>query len=261
MFCPRKVAGDTGQVERLTVDDDLFHVDSFFDVFVDIDLPVVQHEINELLKLHPCPVDWKLRVPELELEVDPDVVDPIGPVVLPGHTAWEIQVMAPEPATPEDIGAVVDVVVFAPGMVGAGPLQVNHVLVRVVRSRVEDLLNRPHLCCIRSVRMRVLLETVLAEALQAYLEEDCAKVMKLLRFFVQKAQLLMCDLDAAEKACLVKALRVAVDVARMVAIENGATREMIREGDFFRLHGLHQAAILEYGHACPPHVTKQSKDE
>jgi len=130
--------------------------------------------------------------------------------------------------------------------------ELNHVMVEVVKSSVEGLLHAPLLCCIASVRTRVLLETILASALEAYEQGDCRVALKLLRSFVQKAVLLECDLGPAEKACLEKAIRVAVDVARMIVAEGGfAAKTFVTEGDFFRRAGLYEAAILEYAKGCP----------
>mmetsp|Transcript_40343 Transcript_40343/g.95866 ORF Transcript_40343/g.95866 Transcript_40343/m.95866 type:complete len:603 (-) Transcript_40343:366-2174(-) len=91
----------------------------------------------------------------------------------------------------------------------------NHVLVSFSQTSVPELLNLPHLCCIESIKTRVLLETMLAEALEAYEDGAYDKAVKLLRLFIQKAILLECDLSPAEKACLERAMAIVTDAARL----------------------------------------------
>mmetsp|Transcript_5809 Transcript_5809/g.13923 ORF Transcript_5809/g.13923 Transcript_5809/m.13923 type:complete len:587 (+) Transcript_5809:128-1888(+) len=95
--------------------------------------------------------------------------------------------------------------------------ELNHVMINVVKTTVSELLNTAHFCCIKSVRTRVLLESMLADALEAFEAGDCKRALKLLRMFVQKAILLECDLTDAEIACIEKAILKIVDAGIMIA--------------------------------------------
>ncbi len=56
----------------------------------------------------------------------------------------------------------------------------------LVPSSVEGILNSPDLCCIKDLRTRLALETILAEALDAYQSGDCRTFFKMLKLFMQK---------------------------------------------------------------------------
>eukprot|EP00961_Rhodomonas_salina_P233023 3148567-Rhodomonas_salina.1 len=142
----------------------------------------------------------------------------------------------------------------------------NNVMIQIVKTSVPELLNTPMVCCIKSIKTRVMLETMLADALDSYESGSsgaCKATIKILRMFIQKAILLLCDLSKEEKACIEKALVRVVDAARMTAIELGQNPDAvakikenpdavakIKEGDYFRRAGLYEAALMEYAKAC-----------
>eukprot|EP00961_Rhodomonas_salina_P198292 2675281-Rhodomonas_salina.7 len=66
------------------------------------------------------------------------------------------------------------------GLEGAAPEEVN-VAVTVVRVRVEQLLNAPWMCCIKSLRTRVKMERMLADALMQVEDEDWCAAIRLVR--------------------------------------------------------------------------------
>eukprot|EP00961_Rhodomonas_salina_P262213 3543664-Rhodomonas_salina.3 len=94
----------------------------------------------------------------------------------------------------------------------------NHVLIRLVPTSVPELLNFP-LCCIQDVRLRVRLERMLAEALDAYSEGMFRKAVKLLRSLLNRIARDACgeDLNADAKSCLERLKLVATDAMRIVA--------------------------------------------
>jgi len=131
--------------------------------------------------------------------------------------------------------------------------ELNHVMINLVKTTVHELLNTPHLCCIKSLRTRLMLEKILRDALAAYENGECKAALKLLRSFIQKATLLECELSAAEKACIEKALLKVVDAARMIALELGSSLMLpryVQDGDYFRRQGVYEAAVMEYARGC-----------
>lgn len=158
----------------------------------------------------------------------------------------------------EEVVATVNMTGIAPGgmvVVVQASLngEVNNVMISVVATTVSALLNEPHLCCIASIKTRVLLETMLADALTAYEDGECRKAIKLLRLAVQKTILLECDLSDAEIACAEKAILKLVDAAIIIAREKGAAAngaQALQEAHFFRRAGLYEAALLEAAKAC-----------
>jgi len=99
--------------------------------------------------------------------------------------------------------------------------QKTDVLVRVEQMSATALLNKPSLCCIRGIEVRVLLESLLLDALLAYEAQDCRRSLKLLRLFAQKAVLVECDLSEDGVRCIEQALQKAVDAGLMIAFETG----------------------------------------
>jgi len=130
--------------------------------------------------------------------------------------------------------------------------ETNNVMLNVVRTSVAGLFNEAHLCCIKSVRTRVLLEVMLADALEAYEAGECKKAMKLLRMLVQKAMLLECDLDPDEVRCIEQFVLKLVDAAIMIAHEKDGASQLasLQEAHFFRRQGLYEAALMEAAKAC-----------
>lgn len=131
--------------------------------------------------------------------------------------------------------------------------QYNNVMIQVVKITIEELFNTPMFCCIKSIKIRVMLETMLAEAMEAWEQGMCKKAIKILRQLLQKMILLLCDMDKEEKACIEKALLRINDLTRLISIRCCGADPLgseIREGDFFRRAGLYEAAALEYAQAC-----------
>lgn len=140
-----------------------------------------------------------------------------------------------------------------------GPREKIHAMITIMRTTVATLLNEPHLCCIQSIKLRVMLESILADALDAYEAKDCKLALKLLRMFVQKAKLLECDLTDDEIKCIQKAIHKIVDAGLMIVRELGddstvakaeRKKKILQEAIFFRRSGLYEAALLEAGKAC-----------
>jgi len=133
-----------------------------------------------------------------------------------------------------------------------GPREQIHAMITILRTTVAEILNKPHLCCIQSIKTRVLLESMLADALDAYEAGECKLALKLLRLFVQKAKLLECDLTDAEIKCLQKAVQAMVDAGLMIVREKGGpdAAKHMREAMFFRRAGLYEAALLEAAKGC-----------
>ena len=131
--------------------------------------------------------------------------------------------------------------------------QPNNVMIQVVKVTIEELFNTPMFCCIKSIKVRVMLETMLVEAMEAWEQGLCKQAIKILRLLMQKMILLLCDLDKEEKACIEKALLRLNDLARLISIRCCGADPLgpqVREGDFFRRAGLYEAAALEYSQAC-----------
>eukprot|EP00961_Rhodomonas_salina_P009830 132499-Rhodomonas_salina.1 len=136
-----------------------------------------------------------------------------------------------------------------------GPREQIHAMVTVISSTVDTILNKPHLCCIKSIKMRVMLESILADALDAYDAGDCKLALKLLRMFVQKAKLLECELTDEEIKCLQKAIQEITAAGFMIVREKGhqpaaVKGKYLREAMFFRRSGLYEAALLEASKGC-----------
>jgi len=144
-----------------------------------------------------------------------------------------------------------------------GPREQVHAMVTVLKTTVAEILNKPHLCCLKSVKMRVMLETIIADALNAYEAGDGQLALKLLRIFVQKAKLLECDLTDEEITCIQKAIQAMTDAGLMIAREFSAAasaagrrntnpgavnffKDFDRDSDaqWFRRAGLYEAALL-----------------
>jgi len=150
--------------------------------------------------------------------------------------------------------------------------EIQHAILKLVPTTVPAVLNFPAQCCIKSVRTRVLLETQLASALEAYESGEVRKAVKLLRKFIEKATLLECELSSAEQDCLEQTLLMATDAARIMAEEELATAQaraelseqgqrrevpstelfgiagnfLISRGDGFRAAGIFEAALLKW---------------
>lgn len=92
----------------------------------------------------------------------------------------------------------------------------SHAITRLVPASPEELLDRPNLCCIKSVRTRVTLELLLAAVWDA--QESASQALKQLEKFIEVAQQVECDLAPEEKDCLEKAMVAAVEVGRMLAL-------------------------------------------
>lgn len=137
-----------------------------------------------------------------------------------------------------------------------GPKEKIHAMITILKTTVAEVLNKPHLCCIESIKTRVLLESILADALDAYEADpsDCRLALKLLRMFVQKAKLLECDLTDEEIKCIQKAVQAIVDAGLMIVRENGNAKASayLKEAMFFRRSGLYEATLLEAAKGCPP---------
>mmetsp|Transcript_27225 Transcript_27225/g.55571 ORF Transcript_27225/g.55571 Transcript_27225/m.55571 type:complete len:432 (-) Transcript_27225:57-1352(-) len=130
--------------------------------------------------------------------------------------------------------------------------EVNHVVVQVIPTSINTLLNGPMFCCIKDIRTRVALEGLLASALEAYEEgqadaanEDLSLVVEILRLFVQEADALACESSETELSCIEKAILKVVDAIRIIARKNvlQGKESKIATGDQFRRAG-------EYGAAC-----------
>mmetsp|Transcript_1015 Transcript_1015/g.2375 ORF Transcript_1015/g.2375 Transcript_1015/m.2375 type:complete len:446 (-) Transcript_1015:107-1444(-) len=123
-------------------------------------------------------------------------------------------------------------------------------VVDLVRTSVEEILNSQLLCCLKSVRRRVLLGKVLRDALVAYEEGDFALVQDLLRFFARFARIAECDVSDAENICLEKAIDAVMAVARMVAEEAGSGAPELEaygaSADELRRRGDAEAAMMMY---------------
>jgi len=156
----------------------------------------------------------------------------------------------------KDIGAPGEFSIMVRTLMGPrdGEKEKIHAMITIIAGTVAELLNKPHLCCIESIKIRVLLETIIADALEAYENGDCKLAIKLLRMFVQKAKLLECDLTDEEIKCLQKAVHALVDAAFMIVRENDCPEAAaaIKEAAFFRRAGLYEAALLALGKGCCP---------
>eukprot|EP00961_Rhodomonas_salina_P138652 1865352-Rhodomonas_salina.1 len=133
--------------------------------------------------------------------------------------------------------------------------ELNHVVVQVVPTTINALLDGPMFCCINDVRTRVALEGLLASALAAYEEgqadeakEDLSLVVEILRLFVQEADTLACESSSEELNCIEKAILKVVDAIRIIARKNMiAGREAkFATGDQFRRAGQYEAACTSY---------------
>lgn len=145
--------------------------------------------------------------------------------------------------------------------------EVEQAVLELVGSSVESLLNRAHLCCIKSVRLRVLLEAVLVSILVLYEQGELYKAAMLARQFIRKVKAVLCDaLSSEEQGCLERALIPVLDAARMMTaaalgadedlastagatqVEPGKARALgaLHEGDDLRRQGLYEEAVLKY---------------
>lgn len=89
----------------------------------------------------------------------------------------------------------------------------KEVRLSVVASTVPDILDPARLCCVANLRRRLLLKSILALALQLYQQGElwAAKhTVQLLRFWVEQARQLACDLAPDVQLCLAAALQVSV---------------------------------------------------
>eukprot|EP00961_Rhodomonas_salina_P293200 3933558-Rhodomonas_salina.1 len=112
---------------------------------------------------------------------------------------------------------------------------------------VSVMLNRPILCCVLDVRVRVHLERILVAALEAYEDGELARAVKLLRLFIQRVQDLECELDP----CMERAVGHVMEIIRYLATSNTVEgmEGMITSGDELRADGLLEAASVTYARA------------
>lgn len=162
-------------------------------------------------------------------------------------------------AAVKDLGAPGEFTIMVRTLMGPkeGKKEKIHAMITIISGTVVELLNKPHLCCIESIKIRVLLETIIADALEAYENGDCKLAIKLLRMFVQKAKLLECDLADEEIKCLQKAVHALVDAAFMIVREGDCPEAAaaIKEAAFFRRAGLYEAALLALSKGCCPEAS------
>lgn len=135
------------------------------------------------------------------------------------------------------------------GLEGAAPEEVN-VAVTVVRVRVEQLLNAPWMCCIKSLRTRVKMERMLADALMQVEDEDWCAAIRLVRQVMPKVATTQCGVEASEQLCFEKTLSALTDAARMLAIKAGVPKEEIFHADELRRSGLLEAATAAFQRSC-----------
>lgn len=250
---------------------DAVAMDSFFDIWTELsavppagltaDTNTTDLRAQFLADKYPCPEGVEMLHPGRSVIQSPagdgsSRVLEHGGMLLEPYSSVDLEIVAAGLQSEAPLVVVVETADLATG-------ELSQVVVQLMPTSVEAILNAPRLCCIASVRVRNMLESILAEALHAYEAGDCRRVMKLLRLFVQKAGQLMCDLTEAERACVHKAIAYLVDAARMVAIESGARRRVqprwtmppslpmsLQQGDYYRLQGNAEAAIHEYAKAC-----------
>mmetsp|Transcript_105689 Transcript_105689/g.158207 ORF Transcript_105689/g.158207 Transcript_105689/m.158207 type:complete len:369 (+) Transcript_105689:1-1107(+) len=251
---PGTGGNDNENNDRTQINWEVVHADEDYDMWVPFGNGADEEIIvngTEILcwkngTVSPCFPDWQQGEPgadgQFEEDPNPDVNG--APEKLGANE--EVVAVVNMPKIPED-GMVV---MLQANMNG----QPNNVMIQVVKTTIEELLNTPHLCCIKSIKTRVMLESILADALDALQEErPCQVAIKLLRLFVQKAILLECDLTDEEIACIEKAILKIVDAGIMIARKYGTHANKmayLQEAHFFRRAGLYEAALLEAGKAC-----------
>lgn len=216
-------------------------------------------DINQARKLVPCPDDFPAQIRPIE------GLDDKGILVLGPGEGTMVNVIAfkdttePLKAALECCGAEVELkrVMVEAEDVGSG--EVNHVMVDIYHASAVEMLNWPLLCCIKNVRLRVLLESILVQALELIEAGDVAGAIKLLKKYIEKATLLECDMTAEEKACVEKAISIVLDAARTLAVDMlEETKDVVSvaakpkiaakmaTGDEMRLAGEYEAACLMF---------------
>eukprot|EP00961_Rhodomonas_salina_P063307 850888-Rhodomonas_salina.1 len=141
-----------------------------------------------------CPFDVQVDVPE----VDGTAASFSTTIEIPSLSEAQVRFSANISSAPP----VIDVYVQARDL-STG--EVNHVVLRLVRTQVPSILNSPLFCCITDLRQRLKLERTLAEALEAY-ERGAAKTsIGLLRKLIDRSIALECEFEE-ENLCIERAL-------------------------------------------------------
>jgi len=185
-----------------------------------------------------------------------------GVIIVPPNTELDAEIVGTE------MEGTVEVEVFAQD-VASGLVEVA--ALQFVVSDLEALINSPLLCCIRSIRVRVMLESLLVLLLLLVERGELERAMTVALKFIATVKQLLCDsFSFEEKQCLERAMLTILDTARMMAAQFGLDEELsrapadstqirsrrlsrrhsiaraVREGDELRRQGMLEEAVVKY---------------